>query len=253
MQSVVIPAVSVLIYLLMLQCQAFIIREVLVKDSVTFPCSCTGNCPVVQWSRFIPSYTIVSEWKCSRGQNLQKRFEISGDTSRGDFSLMIISVAYNDGGSYRCSCNGETVSEVKMKVLVATVVKVQKKQNVTLPCYGDTRRQDVKDVQWKKDGGKVVLYTHANRSVTTDEAGSRFMMSVEDFLDGDLSLHISSVHLSDAGEYRCLLHDESQDGEPSTVVLEVEGKFFSGRVLVISTTLSHVNSEHQQVALMNYN
>ncbi|KAI5610691.1 hypothetical protein C0J50_11965, partial [Silurus asotus] len=104
----------------------------------------------------------------------------------------------------------------------ATVVKVQEKHNVTLPCYGDTRRQDVKDVQWKKDGGKVVLYTHANRSVTTDEAGSRFMMSVEDFLDGDLSLHISSVHLSDAGEYRCLLHDESQDGEPSTVVLEVE-------------------------------
>ncbi|KAI5610009.1 AT-rich interactive domain-containing protein 4B isoform X2 [Silurus asotus] len=210
------------VYLLMLQCQAFIIREVLVKDSVTFPCSCTGNCPVVQWSRFIPSYTIVSEWKCPRGQNLQKRFEISGDTSRGDFSLMIISVAYNDGGSYRCSCNGETVSEVKMKVLVATVVKVQEKQNVTLPCYGDTRRQDVKDVQWKKDGGKVVLYTHANRSVTTDEAGSRFMMSVEDFLDGDLSLHISSVHLSDAGIYRCLLHDESQDGEPSTVVLQVE-------------------------------
>ncbi|XP_046710412.1 uncharacterized protein LOC124389154 [Silurus meridionalis] len=240
MQSVGIPAVSVLIYLLMLPCQAFIIREVLVKDSVTFPCSCTGNCPVVQWSRFIPSYTIVAKWKCPRGQNLQKRFEISGDTSRGDFSLMIISVAYNDGGSYRCSCNGETVSEVKMKVLVATVVKVQEKQNVTLPCYGDTRRQDVKDVQWKKDGGKVVLYTHANRSVTTDEAGSRFMMSVEDFLDGDLSLHISSVHLSDAGEYRCLLHDESQDGEPSTVVLEVEGLQHQTTTSTTSTSSSEV-------------
>lgn len=107
---------------------------------------------------------------------------------------------------------------------VPTVIKAFKGQNVTLLCYGDTRH-DVKDVKWKKDGQRVLLYTHANRSVTTDEASeSRFMMSVESFLGGDLSLHISSVHLSDAGLYQCLLHDESQDGEPRAVLLTVEGK-----------------------------
>lgn len=62
--------------------------------------------------------------------------------------------------------------------------------------------------------------------MTTDEASeSRFMMSVEGFLDGDLSLHIGSVRLSDAGVYQCLIHDESQDGEPRAVLLKVEGKF----------------------------
>lgn len=112
-------------------------------------------------------------------------------------------------------------------VPVPTVIKAFEGQSVTLPCYGDTRR-DIKDVKWKKDGQKVLLYTHASRSVSPDEApGSRVMMSVEGFLLGDLSLKITSAQLSDAGLYRCLLHDESQDGEPASVLLKVEGKLIS--------------------------
>ncbi|KAG7324806.1 hypothetical protein KOW79_011122 [Hemibagrus wyckioides] len=118
-----------------------------------------------------------------------------------------------------CSCNGQSVTEIKLKVIVPTFVKALEGENVTLPCYGDTRH-DVKDVKWKKDGHRVLLYTPANRSVTTE---SRFTMSVEGFLDGDLSLHISPVHPSDAGLYQCLIHDESQDGEPGAVLLKVEG------------------------------
>lgn len=106
---------------------------------------------------------------------------------------------------------------------VPTFVKALEGENVTLPCYGDTR-YDVKDVKWNKDGHRVLLYTPANRSVTTE---SRFTMSVEGFLDGDLSLHISPVHPSDAGLYQCLIHDESQDGEPGAVLLKVEGKWIS--------------------------
>lgn len=77
-----------------------------------------------------------------------------------------------------------------------------------------------------KDGRKFLLYTHENRSVTTEEAtAGRFMMSVEGFLDGDLSLNISSVHQSDAGIYQCLINDETQEGEPRAVLLKVVGKF----------------------------
>lgn len=50
-------------------------------------------------------------------------------------------------------------------------------------------------------------------------------MLVERFQDGDLSLYISSVRLSDAGLYQCLIHDESQDGEPQAVLLKVESKY----------------------------
>ncbi|XP_053541314.1 protein turtle-like [Ictalurus punctatus] len=212
------------VYLLLLQCHAFIVREIIVNEPVTFPCTCSGPCPVGRWTRFIPGNIVIAESRmCRSEQRYQKRFAVPGDQSRGDFSLKISSVAYNDAGSYRCSCNGESVTEVKLKVIVPTGVKAFEGENVILPCYGDTR-QDVKDVKWKKDGQKVLLYTHANRSVTTDEASeSRFMMSVEGFLDGDLSLHIGSVRLSDAGVYQCLIHDESQDGEPRAVLLKVEG------------------------------
>ncbi|XP_053094724.1 uncharacterized protein LOC117598680 [Pangasianodon hypophthalmus] len=217
---------DLLVSLLTLQCQAFIIREIIVNEPLTLPCTCPGNCSVVQWTRFIPSKALIAEIRtCHSEQLSQERFAVSGDTSRGNFSLTISSVAYNDAGSYRCSCNGTSVTEVKLKVFVPTVVKAFEGENVTLPCYGDTQK-DVKDVKWKKAGQKVLLYTHANRSVTTDEASeSRFLMSVEGFLDGDLSLHISSVHLSDAGLYRCLIRDESQDGEPRAVLLKVEGKY----------------------------
>ncbi|XP_058263063.1 CD226 antigen-like [Hemibagrus wyckioides] len=201
------------------QCQAFIFRESMVNKPLTLPCSCSGNCPEVRWIRFIPKRAVVAQsGMCPKQQHSQSRYSVSGDTSRGDFSLTISSVAYNDAGSYMCSCNGQSVTEVKLKVIVPTFVKALEGENVTLPCYGDTRH-DVKDVKWMKDGHRVLLYTPANRSVTTE---SRFTMSVEGFLDGDLSLHISPVHPSDAGLYQCLIHDESQDGEPGAVLLKVE-------------------------------
>ncbi|KAK2866706.1 hypothetical protein Q7C36_002762 [Tachysurus vachellii] len=215
------PGITVMVCLLMPQCQGFIVIESMVNEALTLPCNCSGNCPVVRWIRFIPDNAVVVQGRiCSKQQNFKKRFTLPLDTSRGDFSLMISSVAYNDAGSYKCSCNEISVTEVKLKVIIQTVVETFEGKNITLPCYGDTR-QVVKDVKWKKDGHEVLLYTPANRSMTKQ---NRFTMSVEGFLDGDLSLHISPVHLSDTGLYQCLIHDESQDGEPRAVLLKVDGQ-----------------------------
>ncbi|XP_060795229.1 uncharacterized protein LOC132897946 isoform X1 [Neoarius graeffei] len=224
MNTVLNPAFPALVSVLMLQCQAFIFREIIVNDPVTFPCTCSGNCPAVQWTRFIPSEAVIAESRMCHSEQYYERFSVSGNASRGNFSLTISSVAYNDAGSYRCSCNRNPVTEVKLKVIVPTVIKAFERENVTLPCYGNTQ-DNVTDVTWKKDGQKVLVYTPANRSVTTTEASERrLMMSIKGFLDGCLSLHISSVHLSDAGLYQCLLHDESQDRDPKGVLLKVEGR-----------------------------
>ncbi|XP_060795221.1 uncharacterized protein LOC132897941 isoform X2 [Neoarius graeffei] len=225
MNTVLNPAFPALVSVLMLlQCQAFIFREIIVNDPVTFPCTCSGNCPAVQWTRFIPSEAVIAESRMCHTEQYYERFSVSGNAGRGNFSLTISSVAYNDAGSYRCSCNRNPVTEVKLKVIVPTVIKAFERENITLPCYRNTWH-NVEDVIWKKDGQKVLLYTPANRSVMTAEASeSRLMMSTKGFLDGCLSLHISSVHLSDAGLYQCLLHDESQDGDPEAVLLKVEGR-----------------------------
>ncbi|XP_047673217.1 neural cell adhesion molecule 1-like [Tachysurus fulvidraco] len=218
MKWLLISCITVMVYLLMPQCQAFIVIESMVNEALTLLCNCSGNCPVVRWIRFIPNKAVIVQQICSKQENFNKRLALPGDTSRGDFSLMISSVAYTDAGSYMCRCNEISVTEVKLKVIIPTVVKAFEGKNVTLPCYGDTR-QVVKDVKWKKDGHEVLLYTPANRWMTKQ---NRFTMSVEGFLDGDLSLHISPVHLSDTGLYQCLIHDESQDGEPRAVLLKVE-------------------------------
>ncbi|XP_047673228.1 uncharacterized protein LOC113655053 isoform X1 [Tachysurus fulvidraco] len=221
MKWLLIPGITVMVYRLMQKCQGCFVKKSKVNEALTLPCNCSGNCPVVRWIRFIPDkVVVVQSWKCSKQENFKERFTLPGDTSRGDFSLMISSVTYNDASSYMCSCNKKLLTEVKLKVIIPTVVKAFEGKNVTLPCYGDTR-QVVKDVKWKKDGHEVLLYTPANRWMTKQ---NRFTMSVEGFLDGDLSLYISPVHLSDTGLYQCLIHDESQDGEPRAVLLKVEGK-----------------------------
>lgn len=55
---------------------------------------------------------------------------------------------------------------------------------------------------------------------------------MEGFLDGDLSLHISSAQQSDAGVYQCLINNEAQEGEPRAVLLKVKGKCTKGNRLV---------------------
>lgn len=98
---------------------------------------------------------------------------------------------------------------------------VSEGENVTLPCHGYTLR-DAKDVQWKKDGKILLEYTYEK---TKKASVGRFTVSKEGFEDGDLSLHINSVQLSDSALYLCLIHGESRDGDPRAVLLKVESKF----------------------------
>lgn len=114
-----------------------------------------------------------------------------------------------------------TSLEIYLPLLDPVLVLAYEGENITLPCYGDTRR-DASDAQWKKDGKTLLEYRYA----LPDEASAgRFTMSKEGFLRGDLSLHITSVQLSDAALYLCLIHGESRPGDPRAVLLKVEGKF----------------------------
>ncbi|KAL7843590.1 hypothetical protein AOLI_G00251020 [Acnodon oligacanthus] len=215
--------ILLIIFLLVFKSHAFTAIDAVVDDPVTLPCEivCLGD---GKWTIFIPTEADVAHCLkgiCTVENRFQERFAFQGNASKGNFSLQIRSVVYNDKGSYRCSCDGK-VAEVKLKVFVPTVVMALVLENVTLPCYGDTRR-DAKDVQWKKDGQKILLYNHWKQTMATGEGfEDRFALSKEAFLDGKLSLHITSVRLSDAGLYLCSIHEEFREGEPRAVLLKVK-------------------------------
>ncbi|XP_072522469.1 uncharacterized protein [Salminus brasiliensis] len=241
MMKIEILLTVLLVYHPEVQSQDITRIEVVVNDPITLPCGieCPGE---AKWSIFIPIKADVAHCDretCWVEDGFQKRFTVSGDRTRGNISLLIRAVAYNDKGSYRCSCDGKT-AEVKLRVFVPMVVKVQELEDVTLPCYGDTRKDD-KDVQWKKDGRKVVQYIRESGTVTPGQGfEDRFVLSPEAFKDGDLSLHISSFHPSDAGLYLCSFHDESIDGEPRAVLLQVKDSSRSwcpGTVIVLLSAI----------------
>ncbi|XP_062843014.1 uncharacterized protein LOC134301991 [Trichomycterus rosablanca] len=216
-------AVFLLVYCSVLHCQGFSVIESIVNKSVTLPCQCSENTSEVQWWIFLPVTAVIIKYQNGKWQTkngFQNRFTMLGDTSGGNFSMTISTTVYNNAGSYRCTCDNKA-SEVKLNVYVPLVINARVGENVSLPCYGDTRR-DAKDVKWKKNGQTVHQYTHQDKPETPEKAPEgRFMLSKEGFLDGDLSLYITSVDQSDAGLYLCFIHDESRNGEPSAVLLHV--------------------------------
>ncbi|GAA6092542.1 uncharacterized protein LOC113661867 isoform X1 [Tachysurus ichikawai] len=208
-------------FLIVTQSHVFPDISAVVGGPVSLPCTCSLE--KVIWKRFIIFQIEASIAECHHGvceikSPFQKRFSFLGNTSSENFSMSINSTLYNDLGLYLCTCNGERVSEGKLQVYDPRIVKATEGSNATLPCYGDTRH-DAKDVQWKKEGKKMLEYTYAKPN---EALASRFSVSQQGFQDGDLSLHISSVNLSDAGFYVCVIHGESREGDPRAVVLEVE-------------------------------
>lgn len=193
-----------------------------VNEPVTLPCEMDGP-NGTKWTAIHPNTADISDCDrvpCSIKEPFRKRFSLSGDRTRGS-SLLISPVYYNDRGSYRCSCCGEN-ADVKLKVFVPTVVKAHELENVLLPCYGDTRKE-AKDLLWNKDKQLVLLYDDKTGNVTLGEgAEDRFSISPETFQGGDLSLNISSLRKTDAGLYLCSIHDESREGDPRAILLEVE-------------------------------
>ncbi|KAG7319196.1 hypothetical protein KOW79_017670 [Hemibagrus wyckioides] len=194
-------------------------KSAIVDGPVSLPCTCSGE--EVEWTIFSPIKATIAgchHGVCEIKPPFKKSFSFLGNTSSGNFSISINSTRYNDHGMYRCTCNGVQVSAGKLHVYDPRIVTVVEGNNITLSCYGDTRL-DAEDVQWKKDGKDLLGYASAKPSETS---AGRFSVSKQGFQDGDLSLHISSVSLSDAGFYLCLIHRESREGDPRAVVLMVE-------------------------------
>ncbi|XP_048852146.1 uncharacterized protein LOC125720607 isoform X2 [Brienomyrus brachyistius] len=127
------------------------------------------------------------------------------DIGFGNFSLKISPVEYSDGDLYMCFWRRKHICDVKLDVLVPSMVSAQLGEPATLPCYvhvDKTQKNDVDTVHWKKNVESILDYQPGlfNKSSGCE---NRCSMSVDKIKFGDLSLTISEVHYSDRGTYQC--------------------------------------------------
>lgn len=137
------------VYLLMQPCQMFFVREVIINEPVTFPCTCSGNLSEVLWTRFIPRKADIAtchSQTCRIEQRCIRRFSVSGDMSRGNFSMRISSVVYNDAGSYRCTCDKAVAAEVKLRVYGKCAI-----------CKAVINRKEIGDALSEKNVIKLII------------------------------------------------------------------------------------------------
>ncbi|XP_040887596.1 butyrophilin subfamily 1 member A1-like isoform X2 [Toxotes jaculatrix] len=119
--------------------------------------------------------------------------------------------------------------------------------DIILPCtFNITASGDVPTVEWSKDGlepNVVFLYrdgceTHEMKNPAFEHRTSFVMKNLK---DGDISLRISNVQLSDAGTYQCMRLPKDAPRDKTTVKLVV--------VAVSEPKLSVVSAEGGEVTL----
>ena len=125
-------------------------------------------------------------------------------------------------GWYECVCNNQVLQDVELVVLIPTKISYHVGDNATLNCHGSTEKQTPNSevhIYWEKDGQTVLNVTAGN---TTYGPGfeNRVSVSKDAYRQGDLSITLLDVRLSDQGNYQCFFGSKVM-GIPGGVTLTV--------------------------------
>ncbi|KAL2088325.1 hypothetical protein ACEWY4_015224 [Coilia grayii] len=151
----------------------------------------------------------------SCGTGFENRVRFENVHSKGGFSLHINPVVFSDTDTYSCF---NTTHLIKTWNLVVTVsppkeVHVIERGTATLPCYGAISRRLVNEqlnVHWKKDGYAVLNLTKG-ATHHYPGFGYRANMLLHDIRQGDFSMVIKNVEMTDDGNYECFT--ENNEGK----------------------------------------
>lgn len=111
--------------------------------------------------------------------------------------------------------------------------------NVILPCSLKTSRtDDLQTLDWSKmDPGPDVVFLYRDRyenfEMKHGDFEYRTSLIMREVSNGNFSLRISNVKLSDAGTYRCTAFLKNKINETTTVKLDV-GTFHQHKMVVDS-------------------
>ncbi|KTF80262.1 hypothetical protein cypCar_00011001 [Cyprinus carpio] len=188
---------------------------------------------------------------CTKGDNFKNRVSLKP----GKMSLALYPVLYNDEGWYIVKCDSAVACRFHLEALVPTTVSTSVSSNVTLPCYARTEKQitdDTVNILWKKDDRTVL---QVQKGITTYGSGftGRVLVSLHYYKDGDLSLNMVRVTMSDKGLYRCYHRTTEEQGYPGAVTLNVtaDQKFYAKK-FGGNLTLDLFGSDHVRVTFTGH-
>lgn len=168
------------------------------------------------------------------GEGYENRVQLQN----GNLSLTISSAEYNDMGWYECVCNNKVLHDVKVEVLVPFKISFHVGDNVKLSCHGSTKKQTPDSeihIYWEKDGQTVLNVTAGN--ITYDPGfENRVWVSNDAYRQGDISLTINNLQLSDQGLYQCFFGSKERgipDAVTVTVTVPVQEKHSDNACVVV--------------------
>ncbi|KAL4009373.1 hypothetical protein ACER0C_003225 [Sarotherodon galilaeus] len=170
----------------------------------------------VEWkhkNKMVHEYQIGKDQCHLKGQDQKQRTEMKKDPlNTKDLSLTLKDLHLTDSGVYTCTIynkDGHMLlrKSVTLSVRVPEVQMVETLkgvQSVLLPFITDIKLQDV-TAEWKHEDKKVHVYKgDQNQSYIQ----SRTEVKNEQIKNGDLSLTLKDLQLTDSGVYTCTVYNK---------------------------------------------
>ncbi|XP_039464928.1 muscle M-line assembly protein unc-89-like isoform X1 [Oreochromis aureus] len=198
--------------------QSVVVEVTQGQKSVLMPFKITGELPQVikvEWKLTHPEEKMVH---CNDSSQKQDQVYVGRtemphyDLKSKDFSLTLKDLHLTDSGVYTCTVYNKDGHMLLQKSVtlsvrvpeVQMVETVKGVQSVLLPFTTDIKLQDV-TVEWKHEDKKVHVYQgDQNQSYIQ----GRTEVKNEQIKNGDLSLTLKDLHLTDSGVYTCTVYNK---------------------------------------------
>ncbi|XP_025761587.1 uncharacterized protein LOC102078843 isoform X2 [Oreochromis niloticus] len=205
--------------------------EIKVKpgQEATFHCACPRAAAItlLEWSRHgLDSLFYRNSFQRYQPESFEDRVELKD----GDLTLILKNVTINDNGTYKCRIvfrNKNSTERpfrgikcfINLTVTASdhTDVKVRSGQDVTLQCRGPTDA-DITALEWSRpelvSEGYVFFFQnqHSDENYQHESIKGRVELRDSSTKDGDVSIILRNISISDTGIYECFTDEDTNSG-----------------------------------------
>ncbi|CAI5660427.1 unnamed protein product [Oreochromis niloticus] len=205
--------------------------EIKVKpgQEATFHCACSRAAAItlLEWSRHgLDSLFYRNSFQRYQPESFEDRVELKD----GDLTLILKNVTINDNGTYKCrivfrnkNSTERPFSGIKCFINLTvtasdhTDVKVRSGQDVTLQCRGPTDA-DITALEWSRpelvSEGYVFFFQnqHSDENYQHESFKGRVELRDSSMKDGDVSIILRNISISDTGIYECFTDEDTNSG-----------------------------------------